>query len=127
MFECPEFMIALLRELGDRVAVVLWNKTQEVGYNPTANVGLCVKTPAFTMRSYYWGDCTCDSGDDWVGEDNHKSHCEMMQPNFVCGDVEVSWYKHLGRGTRINKKITAEEAVDIFNRCLESVEQVETF
>ena len=46
---------------------------------------------------------------------------ETIQPyNFKCGDVEISWYKYLGRGMDI-PELTYEELDDMLNECLKSL------
>lgn len=37
----------------------------------------------------------------------------------------MSWYKYLGRGMTMNKKITPDEAVKIFDKCIKSLEKMD--
>lgn len=46
-----------------------------------------------------------------------------QQFNFKYKDIEISWYKYLGRDTTINKEITPEEAADMFNDCIDSLKE----
>ena len=43
--------------------------------------------------------------------------------NFKYQNIEISWYKWLGRGTSINRKITPEEAIEMFEVCLRSIRE----
>lgn len=108
--DCPMYIEALLSSLGGQIELVEWNKTQKSYDAPTRNVGGYWANDVFEMRSFVW--CTHDGPDD---------SCKCNLPNFKCGDIEVTWYKYLGRGTRINGEYSADEIVDMYNRCYESI------
>lgn len=105
-FDCPEYVVALIREIARQVGILEWNRTQEDFACPTDNTGSRWENDTFSLRAYYWGD----------------DEEEASIPNFKCGDIEVEWYKRLGRGTTINRLITPDEAVAMFDRCIASVD-----
>lgn len=41
--------------------------------------------------------------------------------NFKWRDLQVSWYKHAGRGTTASRPITTEEPYQMLKECLESL------
>jgi hypothetical protein len=64
----------------------------------------------------------CDCGADakwreWASSHGHTPDCMEIRPNFRCGDVEVRWYKYIGRGMSVNREVTRAEWRDIFARC----------
>lgn len=98
---CPEYVEALLRGIESELCRIMGNINQEYD-SPFENTGNEFICPKFEVRAYYWGD----------DED------EIKKPNFKYGDLEISWYKYLGRGMTINKRITSEKMVKIFNECI---------
>ena len=119
--ECPEFVVALLRDVDNEFRRIKGNQGgPERDYSPFANHGYSYKNDTFEAHSYWWGeDCACP--EDAEGESLHRSECEIVRPNFRWEDVEISWYKWLGRGTTINKPITPERAVEMYNACISSL------
>ena len=73
------------------------------------------KNQVFSMRKYYWGDCECED------HSCHDKNCPANTPNFKCGDLEINWYKYIGRGMSVNAVIDFKKAEEIFNRCEESL------
>ena len=104
-YRCPEYVIALLEHLEYELTRIQENITQEDYYSPFSNSGSEFKTDVFEARAYYWGD----------------DESEIDKPNFKCGNFEISWYKHLGRDTTINRRITPRKAIKIFNKCMKSL------
>lgn len=111
-YECPEYFIALLQNISYEISRVTGNQGESV--DPATNEGSTYKNSTFEIRSYSWVDCVCN-------EDKCSSCCEACLPNFQYKDILVSWYKYLGRGTSINKEITPNEAINIFNECIASI------
>lgn len=104
-FDCPDYLTALLKGVDERLCMAMWNKNQEEYDSPFDNSGNVkgYKNEVFEVHAFSWDD-------------------DYEQPfNFRCGDFEVSWYKYLGRGMTMNKKITPDEAVKIFDRCIKSI------
>ena len=107
--ECPEYIMAGLRWLGEEIKRVEGNRTQKPYDSPTGNVAGEYKTDVFEMRSYCWNE---DSP-------------EAELPNFKCGDFEARWYKYLGRGTSMNREIDANDFATMLDRCLASVRSLD--
>ena len=108
-YECPEYLSALLRDVDRRLCVLMWNINQEEYDSPFANSGNVegFKNDTFEVHAFSW--------------DN-----DYEQPfNFKCGDFEVSWYKYLGRGMTMNRKIAPDEAIEIFNKCAKSLNEID--
>lgn len=108
---CPEYIAAGLEYLAREIERVEWNIGQEGYTAPGSNCGVEYITAEFEMRDYYWG------------EDQ-----EMAQkPNFKCGDLEIRWYKRLGRGMSMNRPIDANEFFQKLDRCLNCLRAKERF
>jgi len=106
-YECPEYIESLLRGISNELERVMWNNNQEEYSSPMDNTGQKFKNDTFEANAYSWED-------------------EEIQPyNFKYKDIEISWYKYLGRGMSINKPIAEKEAVKMFNDCMESVRKME--
>lgn len=105
--ECERWIIALLKEIDWKLSIYL-NNTGEVKISeyesPFENTGERFKNDVFEVEAYSWDD-----------EYDQKY-------NFKCGDIEISWYKWLGRGTTINGEYTKEEIIEMFNKCIRSLE-----
>lgn len=68
------------------------------GINPGNNSAERFDCPVFQMAAYDWSECR-----DW---------------NFRWRDVEVSWYKYMGRGMTSNIQLTTRHALDMIAECL---------
>lgn len=112
IYECPEWFVALLRELDRKMSIVYWNNRTDfqrehcIGYeSPFDNTAETFKNDVFEVQPYNW--------DDEVEQ----------QYNFKCDDVEISWYKYLGRDTTINDNFEEKYLIEIFNKCIKSLEE----
>ena len=106
-YKCPEYIESLLRGISDELERVMWNKNQKDYETPFSNTGNKFKNKIFEVQAYSWDD-------------------EAEQPfNFKWQDVEISWYKYLGRGMSINREITPEKATEMFYDCIKSVRKME--
>ena len=106
-WDCPEYIVALLRYLDyemDRV----WRNNSIQYDSPFDNSGNVIgyRNDVFEVHAYDWGE-------------------EQQGFNFKYEDIEISWYKGLGRATTINRLVTPDEMVVMFSRCLESVRKEE--
>ena len=68
------------------------------GINPGNNSAERFDCDAFQMAAYDWGQDR-----EW---------------NFRWRDIEVSWYKYMGRGMAANMPLTARLALDMIAECL---------
>lgn len=102
-YECPRWIVALLNELDNQLDRVMWNNTQKEYPNPFENTANSFKNDVFEVQAYNWND-------------------DVEQPyNFKCGDIEISWYKYLGRDTTINGEYKPQVIINMFNKCLQSI------
>lgn len=108
-YDCPEYITALLKGLDDRLCAAMWNINQEEYDSPFDNSGNVegYKNETFEVHAFSWDE-------------------DYAQPfNFKCGNFEVSWYKYLGRGMTMNREITPDEMVAVFDRCMESMYDID--
>lgn len=75
--------------------------------NPFGNSGETWECYEFKVEAYSWND-------------------EYNQPfNFKWKDIEVSWYKYMGRGMSQNRQISPEEVGDMLDACLGALKEYE--
>lgn len=104
IYECPRYIGALLEAIDNILCIKMWNKYQEEYSSPFGNTGNKFENDVFEVEAYSWND-------------------DYEQPyNFKYKDIEISWYKYLGRDMTINKQVTTDEAVKMFNDCIKSLE-----
>lgn len=109
VFTVPDYVIALLCYLESELDRIMWNIHQEEYSSPFRNTGNEFVCDTFEVHAYYWGD-------------RRKL---IDRPNFKYKDIEISWYKHLDRGDTSNKFITPEQAIVMFNDCLDALRTYE--
>lgn len=106
---CPEWIVALLEHLDSEMCRVMWNIYQEEYSSPFSNTGNNFHNDVFEVEAFGWDD-------------------DYDQPyNFKCDDIEVRWYKHLGRDTEIklNKIYDSASILAKLQACYESVRELE--
>lgn len=77
--------------------------------------------------------CTCtypERGQRWfdiekLGPEGHAVTCRTWLPNFQQGDLQVRWYKYLGRGMSTNREITHSDGIAIFESCMAALTEWE--
>lgn len=106
-YETPRYVTALLKDLDDEIARLYWNKNQKEWNSPLFNTGTRYKNDTFELKAY-----------DWDAEDNKDAENYY---NFKYKDFKIYWYKHVGRGSFVNKQITPEEMIYIYDDCLNSL------
>lgn len=99
-----ELVVSALRAIEEALDIYMWNKTQENYVSPFGNTGDSFKNDVFEVNAYYWGD----------------DEKEMKKPNFKYKNIEISWYKYLGRGMDI-PEMTYEELDEMLNDCIKSL------
>lgn len=88
------------------------NITQEPFYAPSSSAGEApFVTDVFSMLPYCW-----------CGGDAHPDGCP---PNFTWRNVQISWYKHLGRGTSSNIDLSPDLISELLDDCLASVREMD--
>lgn len=121
-YECPEFVIALLRDIERELKLTMFAITHEDYDSPFDNTGNSFKElkDIFEVQAYNWN------------EEN------LTDYNFIfnCGNdkfIKISWYKYLGRDTTININLHSEQEeinqyltnliVDCYNKTINALKQ----
>lgn len=100
--ECPEWMVGLIEGIRSRLGVAGWNEYQRE-FDPFDNwedaevFNKDHKEIGIEVWPYSWND------------DIEQKY------NFKYKDIEISWYKHLGRGDSINREVSPAEAAEMFD------------
>ena len=106
VYNCPDWVVALLSDINRRLKIVAWNADRKDFDSPFENTGNRWANDVFEVQAYSWDD-------------------EVEQPyNFKCGDIEISWYKYLGRDTTINGEYTENEIISMYNKCMNSINKI---
>lgn len=102
-FKCDNYIVALLKEIENQLSRVMWNRDQKEYDSPFDNTANTFKNNVFEVQAYSWDDEVCQSY------------------NFKYKNIEISWYKYLGRDTTINGQYSHKEIIDMFDKCIESI------
>jgi hypothetical protein len=95
---------AALRLIRDRLGTVMWNIHHQDYASPFGNTGESFKCETFEVCAYSWSR-------------------EEQPFNFKWRDVEISWYKYLGRGMSANMEIPPALAAEMLDDCLAAIER----
>ena len=105
--EASPMLEAALDAISAELDRVMWNIHQKTYYSPFGNTGADFECPTFQVDAYSWTD-----GDN--------------QPwNFKWKDVEISWYKYLGRDTSVNQDMSNDRIAEMLNECLDAIRKYE--
>ena len=109
MIRCPNYTVALLREVSRVLSLVMWNKYQKEYESPFDNTGTVFKCEKFEVYSY-----------DWSEESDQKYNFIYFvdKTKTTLDDIKISWYKNLGRDTEINQALDCQTVVDMFDECI---------
>jgi hypothetical protein len=99
--DVPELACAALEYLESEISRIYWNKHQEQWESAFRNTGNSYNSTVFSVQAYDWG-----KEEDGI---------------FKWRDVEIRWYKYLGRGTYSNTELTPELINEMLNDCLNKV------
>lgn len=106
-YNCPDWVVALLADVNRKLKIVAHNMNHIDFDSPFENTGNRWANDVFEVQAYSWDD-------------------EENQPyNFKCGDIEISWYKYLGRDTTINGIYSEKTLVDMYNKCMKSLQRLD--
>lgn len=97
---------AALCRIRDELDRVMWNINQQEYDSPFGNTGNQFKCDTFEVHAYSWGD-------------------DEQPFNFKWRDVEISWYKYLGRGMSANQDIHPARASEMLDDCLAAAARYE--
>jgi len=118
---CPDHLETALNAIRHFMDV---NKTTGSGSDfnttPFDNSGDKYKNDEFEVNAYDWTDCNCGA---WWEDRPQECTCgwEPQEYNFKWRDIEVSWYKYLGRGMSVNRKVSPQESSELINECMKSL------
>lgn len=84
------------------------------GYNDFLNL-YGVDNELFTIKPYYWGDCTCGGEENTTCADD----CELVVPNFLFKPTgfRIEWYKYALRDSYMSPGICLEDYRRIMKCC----------
>ena len=106
-YKTPPMLLAALSTIDNELCGAMWNLHQERYESPFWNTGNRFKCDTFEVEAYSWND-------------------EYEQPyNFKWKDIEISWYKHMGRGMSVNKKLTNDRIAEMLGDCLKAISKLE--
>ena len=101
-YDCPDVVRIVLFEIEEIMLEYNIVNNEENPFRNTGNVD-GFNNGTFEVHSFYWGDEP------------------KFAYNFKFRDIEISWYKYLGRGMTINRKITLDELELLYSRCVNSL------
>ena len=105
-YDCPDYVVALLRDIARKLNIVMWNSKQKEYDSPFENTGNDFMCDTFEVHAYNWNE-------------------DINQPyNFKCGDIEISWYKYLGRGCTMNNKWSQSTMIEMYNKCMKALDKI---
>lgn len=106
--DASELLIAALSAIDEELDRIMWNIHQEIYDSPFSNTAQSFKElEEFQVEAYSWNE-------------------EYQQPwNFKWQDIEVSWYKHMKRGTSVNREVTPDETAKMLEACLAALNKYE--
>ena len=85
----------------------MWNIHQEEYISPFSNSGNTFKCDTYEVRAY-----------DWSWDFDLDENSPPQPYNFKWRDLEVIWYKYLGRSTETNRIISNDEIGTMLDECL---------
>ena len=103
--DVTELLCAALEYLESEISRVYWNKHQKEWESAFRNTGNSYKSKSFSVDAYNWG--------------------EEKDGSFKWRDIEINWYKNLGRGTYANRDITPTEISEMLDDCLNNISEDE--
>lgn len=111
-------------DLGDNNALVERMLLAIYEFTGAGEEGESFKNETFEMHTWVMdAECNCDfmrKRSKRRRLHTHSSDCQM-RPNFRCGDIEIRWYRHIGRSLEVNRTTSREELETMFKKCLKSI------
>jgi len=103
-YPAPDWLIAFLKTIDEELDLRLGNPDDDWGTSPFSNTGQKFKNGVFEVEAYQWDD-----------------ERDPQPYNFKWQEIEVSWYKYLGRGTTVNIRVTPQRGAEMLEACLASL------
>lgn len=113
---CPEYIVALLRDIDRQLKRIMWNIYQEEYDSPFDNTSNKFRLENFEIQAYSWDD-------NIEQEYNFIYKIDKSKANMP--DLKISWYKYLGRDTTINQEIDSNVMVDIYDDIIKKLLEFE--
>lgn len=113
---CPEYIIALLEYVENKLDRVMWNINHEEYDSPFDNTANSFKLNNFEIQAYSWDDEVQQEYNFIYKTDKSKSNLP---------DIKISWYKYLGRDTTINQEIDSDVFIGIYDDIMEQLREFE--
>ena len=104
-YKCPLYLTSHLETVSYELDRMMRNLNQAEYNNPFCNTGSTYKNDVFEVEAYSW------------------NYDDEQKYNFKWRDIEVSWYKHLGRGDSVNREVSPDEASELLSECLQSLSE----
>ena len=116
-YKCPKYIVALLDSIDNELNRIMHNITHKEWDSPFGNTGNKFKLDnVFEVEAYNWNDDECQ-------EYNFKYYVDKSKANMK--DLEISWYKYLGRDTTMNQEIDSNVMVDIYDDIIAKLRKYE--
>lgn len=115
-YECPLYIIALLRDIERNLCRIMWNIDQHEYDSPFDNTANSFELGNFKIEAYNWNDDISQPYNFIYKVDKSKSNLD---------DIKISWYKYLGRDTTINQQIDSDIIIDIYNDIMHQLNKYE--
>lgn len=116
-YNCPNYIVALLREIDRQLNRIMWNIYQKEYNSPFNNTGNSFELGNFKVIAYNWNEEVEQDYNFIYKVDKTKSNLD---------DIKISWYKYLGRDTTINQEIDSSIIVDMFDDIIDQLHNYET-
>ena len=104
-YKVSDELLSALKAIETRLMLKMKQKDKRFE-SPFGNHGSKFSCDTFSVESYNWND---DVEQDW---------------NFKWRDLEVSWYKYLGRGMSANRKMARREIEEMLDDCFKAIERI---
>ena len=114
---CPEYIVALLRDIDRQLKRIMWNIKQEEYESPFDNTANSFQLGNFEIQAFNWND-------DVSQEYNFIYKVDKTKANMP--DLKISWYKYLGRDTTINQEIDENVMVSIYDDIIKQLLEFES-
>ena len=105
-YRASNLLIAALESISTELDRVMWNIYQVEYDSPFENTANDFQCDAFEVDAYSWDD-------------------DIQPYNFKWRDVEVKWYKYLGRGTSVNQELSNDKIAEMLDDCLGALRKYE--
>ena len=114
-YECPRYIVALLRDIDRQLDRIMYNIEQKHYESPFDNTANMFKLGNFEIQAYSWDD-------NIEQEYNFIYKVDKSKANMP--DLKISWYKYLGRDTTINKNFSKGEIIEMYDKCIKSIDEI---